>query len=85
METGLKNTPGERCSCETITLSAPLIQKYPWESYKESSQEYILDDGLKIHMFLIGAIQLQFRFQRNAVCQATFNTFFNSITGGSIK
>ena len=32
-----KNTPGERCSCDTITRSVPLITNVPWSVISGSS------------------------------------------------
>src|SRR5579863_430436 len=45
------------------------------------SEEYILHDGLKIHVLLIVTTEPQFCFQRYGICQTAFHTFLNRVTG----
>ena len=43
---------------------------------------HVLDDGLKVLVLGIRAVQLQLRLQRHAVRQATLDAFLNAVAWG---
>ncbi len=47
-----------------------------------STEVDVLNDGIKILMLRVGAIEFQLSLQGNAECQSAFNTFFNCVAWG---
>ena len=45
------------------------------------AQVHVLDNGFKVLVLGIGAVQLQLGLQRHAVRQATLQTFLNAVAG----
>jgi len=77
-----KKTPGERCSCDTMTRFRTVDdERTPFGHIGNRTEIDVLNDDTEIFVLRIGAIELQLGLQGHAVRQTALQALLDRVTG----